>query len=61
MIVKDFLEKKFPKTPGIYKFYNIDNEYDQTPDLNDKIIRGEIVELIYQNGMGTYCFSGFES
>ena len=37
-----------------FLFYNIDNEYDQTPDLNDKIIRGEIVELIYQNGKFDY-------
>ena len=40
MIVKDFLEKKIPKTPGIYKFYNIDNELiyiGKSKNLNNRI------------------------
>ena len=31
-------------------FYNIDNEYDRPPDLNDEIIKAEIANLIYQKG-----------
>ena len=31
-------------------FYNIDNEYDRAPDLNDEIIKAEIANLIYQKG-----------
>ena len=31
-----------------FLLYNIDNQYDRAPDLNDEIIKGEIVELIYQ-------------
>ena len=40
MIVKDFLEKKIPKTPGIYKFYNIDNKViyiGKSKNLNNRI------------------------
>ena len=40
MMVKDFLEKKIPKTPGIYKFYNIDNEViyiGKSKNLNNRI------------------------
>ncbi|WP_440643856.1 SurA N-terminal domain-containing protein [Candidatus Pelagibacter sp. HIMB123] len=33
-----------------FLLYNIDNQYDRAPDLNDEIIKGEIVELIYQKG-----------
>jgi len=33
-----------------YILYNIENEYDRSPDLNDEIVKGEIVELIYQKG-----------
>ena len=37
-----------------FLLYNIDNEYDRAPDLNDEIIKGEIVELIYQKGKFDY-------
>ena len=37
-----------------FLLYNIDNQYDQAPDLNDDIIKGEIVELIYQKGKFDY-------
>ena len=37
-----------------FLLYNIDNQYDRTPDLNDEIIKGEIVELIYQKGKFDY-------
>ena len=37
-----------------FLLYNIDNQYDQAPDLNDEIIKGEIVELIYQKGKFDY-------
>ena len=29
-----------------FLLYNINNQYDRAPDLNDEIIKGEIVELI---------------
>ena len=37
-----------------YILYNIDNEYDRSPDLNDEIVKNEIVELIYQKGKFDY-------
>ena len=37
-----------------YILYNIENEYDRSPDLNDEIVKSEIVELIYQNGKFDY-------
>ena len=37
-----------------YILYSIENEYDRSPDLNDKIVKGEIVELIYQKGKFDY-------
>ena len=37
-----------------FLLYNIDNQYDLSPDLNDEIIKGEIVELIYQKGKFDY-------
>ena len=37
-----------------FLIYNIDNQYGQAPDLNDEIIKGEIVELIYQKGKFDY-------
>jgi len=37
-----------------YILYNIENEYDRSPDLNDEIIKSEIVELIYQKGKFDY-------
>ncbi len=37
-----------------FLLYNISNEYDRAPDLNDRIIKGEIVELIYQKGKFDY-------
>ena len=37
-----------------FLLYSIDNQYDRTPDLNDEIIKGEIVELIYQKGRFDY-------
>ena len=37
-----------------FLLYNIDNQYDRSPDLNDEIIKGEIVELIYQKGKFDY-------
>ncbi len=37
-----------------FLLYNIDNQYDRGPDLNDEIIKGEIVELIYQKGKFDY-------
>ena len=33
-----------------FLLYHIDDQYDRAPDLNDEIIKGEIVELIYQKG-----------
>ena len=33
-----------------YILYNIENEYDRSPDLNDEVVKSEIVELIYQKG-----------
>ncbi len=33
-----------------FLLYNIDNQHDRAPDLNDEIIKGEIIELIYQKG-----------
>ncbi len=37
-----------------FLLYNIYNQYDRAPDLNDEIIKGEIVELIYQKGKFDY-------
>ncbi len=37
-----------------FLLYNIKNTYDRAPDLNDEIIKGEIVELIYQKGKFDY-------
>ncbi len=37
-----------------FLLYNIKNIYDRAPDLNDEIIKGEIVELIYQKGKFDY-------
>ena len=37
-----------------YILYDIENEYDRSPDLNDKIVKNEIVELIYQKGKFDY-------
>ena len=37
-----------------YILYNIDNEYDRSPNLNDEIVKSEIVELIYQKGKFDY-------
>jgi len=37
-----------------YILYNIENEYDRSPDLNDEIVKNEIVELIYQKGKFDY-------
>ncbi len=37
-----------------FLLYNIENQYDRVPDLNDEIIKGEIVELIYQKGKFDY-------
>ncbi len=37
-----------------FLLYNIDNQYDRAPDLNDEIIKGELVELIYQKGKFDY-------
>ena len=37
-----------------FLLYNIDSQYDRAPDLNDEIIKGEIVELIYQKGKFDY-------
>ena len=37
-----------------YILYSIENEYDRSPDLNDEIVKGEIVELIYQKGKFDY-------
>ena len=37
-----------------FLLYNIDNQYDRVPDLNDEIIKGEIVELIHQKGKFDY-------
>ena len=37
-----------------FLLYNIDNQYDRAPDLNDEIIKGETVELIYQKGKFDY-------
>ena len=37
-----------------YILYNIENEYDRSPDLNDEIVKSEIVELIYQKGKFDY-------
>ncbi len=37
-----------------FLLYNIDNKYDRAPDLNDEIIKGEIVELIYQKSKFDY-------
>ena len=34
--------------------YNIDNEYDRAPNLNDEIIKGKIIELIYQKDKFDY-------
>ncbi len=37
-----------------FLLYNIDNQYDRAPDLNDEIIKRELVELIYQKGKFDY-------
>ena len=37
-----------------YILYNIENEYDRSPDLNDEMVKSEIVELIYQKGKFDY-------
>jgi len=37
-----------------FLLYNIENEYDKAPDLNDEIIMNEITELIYQKGKFDY-------
>ena len=37
-----------------FLLYNIDNQYDRAPDLNDEIIKGEIVEFVYQKGKFDY-------
>ena len=37
-----------------YILYNIENEYDRSPDLNDEVVKSEIVELIYQKGKFDY-------
>ena len=37
-----------------FLLYNIDNEYDRAPNLNDQIIKEEIVELIYQKSKFDY-------
>ncbi|WP_440652489.1 SurA N-terminal domain-containing protein [Candidatus Pelagibacter sp. HIMB1542] len=37
-----------------YILYNIENEYDRSPDLNDEIVKSKIVELIYQKGKFDY-------
>lgn len=37
-----------------YILYNIENEYDRSPDLNDKVVKSEIVDLIYQKGKFDY-------
>ncbi|WP_075504140.1 SurA N-terminal domain-containing protein [Candidatus Pelagibacter communis] len=37
-----------------FLLYNIDNQYDRAPNLNDEIIKREIVELIYQKGKFDY-------
>ena len=37
-----------------YILYNIENEYDRSPDLNDEMVKSEIVELLYQKGKFDY-------
>ena len=37
-----------------YILYNIENEYERLPDLNDETVKGEIVEFIYQKGKFDY-------
>jgi peptidyl-prolyl cis-trans isomerase D len=37
-----------------YILYNIENEYDRSPDLKNEIVKSEIVELIYQKGKFDY-------
>ncbi len=37
-----------------YILYSIENEYDRSPNLNDEIVKSEIVELIYQKGKFDY-------
>ncbi len=37
-----------------YILYSIENEYNRSPDLNDEIVKSEIVELIYQKGKFDY-------
>ncbi len=37
-----------------YILYNIENEYDRSPNLNDETVKGEIVEFIYQKGKFDY-------
>ena len=37
-----------------YILYNIENEYDRSPDLNNEIVKSEIVENIYKKGKFDY-------
>ena len=37
-----------------FLLYNIDQEYDLSPDLDDEIIKDEIAELVYQKGKFDY-------
>ncbi len=37
-----------------FLLYNINNQYYRAPDLNNEIIKGEIVELMYQKGKFDY-------
>ena len=37
-----------------FLLYNIKKEYDRTPDLNDKTMKSEIIDLIYQKGKFDY-------
>ena len=37
-----------------YILYNIEKEYDRSPDLNNETVKGEIVEFIYQKGKFDY-------
>ena len=47
-------EKQIFESGNNYILYNIENEYDLSPDLNDEIVKSEIVELIYQKGKFDY-------
>jgi len=37
-----------------FLLYNIENKYNRAPNLSDEIVKGEIVELIYQKGKFDY-------